>query len=318
MKLFLVFLVSLPLLDASSDINLLKSQMQKLQTEVTNEKAEIKQLKSRVQTRNGICQINSNRCGSCLCVEDYSLVNDAYYLLPVNYFCDCREKPVRRDCKEHYAQGERINGLYRVSMNIIGHVVQVSCVQNHHHGYGGGWTVVQRRFDGSENFYRSWQEYKHGFGKLQGEHWLGNENLYRLTAQAIVSGSELFVGMMKKSSGWSYMRYTNFDIGRESTGYKLHVSGRQGGSYSGMEKHDGMKFSTYDKDQDPNTSVDCASEMHGAWWYDDCKSTSSRYKSSNLNGAYDEFENLTDAKAAFSFYGSAYRLRSSLMMVRRK
>jgi len=287
--------------------------MQKLQTEVTNEKAEIKELKSRVQTRNGICQINSNRCGSCLCVEDYSLVSE--YLSPVKYFCDCRERPVRRDCKEHYDKGERINGLYRVSMNVIGHVVQVSCVQNRN---GGGWTVVQRRFDGSENFYRSWQEYKHGFGKLQGEHWLGNENLYRLTAQAIVSGSELRVDMIRNSSGRYTMRYTNFDIGLESTGYKLHVSGRQGGLYFGMEKHDGMKFSTYDKDQDPNTSVDCASEMHGAWWYDDCKSTSNRYQSSNLNGVYDEFENLTDAKTAFSWQGSYFRLRSSLMMVRRK
>eukprot|EP00111_Clytia_hemisphaerica_P014224 TCONS_00041903-protein len=308
MKLFLVFLVSLPLLNASSDINLLKSQIQKLQTEVTNEKAEIKELKSRVQTRNGICQIKSNLCGSCLCVEEYSLVNDAYLIPPVNYFCDCREKPVRRDCKEHYDQGERINGLYRVSMNVIGHVVQVSCVQNR---YGGGWTVFQRHFDGSENFYRSWQEYKYGFGKLQGEHWLGNESLYRLTAQAIVSGSELTVSII--SNYRQYMSYTNFDIGRESTGYKLHVSGHQGGD-KGMEKHDGMKFSTYDKDQDPNTSVDCASEMHGAWWYGDCKDTSNSYHFSNLNGAYDEFKNL---KNAFSWHGST-RLRASLMMVRRK
>ncbi|XP_066933024.1 microfibril-associated glycoprotein 4-like [Clytia hemisphaerica] len=316
MKLFLVFLFSLPLLDASSDINLLQSQMQKLQTEVANEKAEIKALKSRVQTRNGICQINWNRCGSCLCIEEYGLRSLTYGITShVSYFCDCRQKPVRRDCKEHYDQGEWINGLYRVSMNVVGHVVQVSCVHNHRDG--GGWTVFQRRFDGSENFYRSWQEYKHGFGKLQGEHWLGNENLYRLTAQAISSGSELFVGMVSIPTGRPYMWYANFDIGRESTGYKLHVSGRQE-PYYGMEKHDGMKFSTYDKDQDPNTSVDCASEMHGAWWYDDCKSTSNRHLSSNLNGAYDEFGNLKDAKTAFSWFGSWYRLRSSLMMVRRK
>ena len=79
-----------------------------------------------------------------------------------------------------------------------------------------------------------------------------------------------------------------------------------------------MKFSTYDVDQDPNSSVNCASEMHGAWWYDDCKSTSNRYQTSNLNGAYDEFENLKDAAAAFSYYGNSDRLRASIMMVRRK
>ena len=85
-----------------------------------------------------------------------------------------------------------------------------------------------------------------------------------------------------------------------------------------MEFHNGMKFSTYDKDQDANSSVHCAREMHGAWWYNDCKdtSTSPNYKS-NLNGAYDKFWTL-DSKTAFSWYGGKYRLWYSAIMVRRK
>lgn len=33
--------------------------------------------------------------------------------------------------------------------------------------------VFQRREDGSVNFFRGWEAYRDGFGRLTGEHWLG-------------------------------------------------------------------------------------------------------------------------------------------------
>ena len=32
---------------------------------------------------------------------------------------------------------------------------------------GGGWSVFQKRLNGSVDFYRDWNDYKHGFGDLK-------------------------------------------------------------------------------------------------------------------------------------------------------
>ena len=55
-----------------------------------------------------------------------------------------------------------------------GNAMQVLCDMN-----GGGWTVFQRRFNGSVDFYRDCSSYKNGFGDLKGKFWLGNDNLHR-------------------------------------------------------------------------------------------------------------------------------------------
>ena len=47
------------------------------------------------------------------------------------------------------------------------------------------WTVIQNRFDGSVDFNRNWTDYKHRFGDVSGEYWLGNEVIHQLTANEV-------------------------------------------------------------------------------------------------------------------------------------
>ena len=41
--------------------------------------------------------------------------------------------------------------------------------------------MIQEKMDGSVNFNRTQDDYKHGFGNLVGEFWLGLDKINRLT-----------------------------------------------------------------------------------------------------------------------------------------
>ena len=90
---------------------------------------------------------------------------------------------------------------------------------------GGGWTVFQRRQDATVDFYRGWEDYKNGFGNLNGNFWLGLDKIHRLT----MSGQNVLrVDLMDWQNIQAYAKYGSFSVASESESYKLNVS-----SYSG-------------------------------------------------------------------------------------
>ena len=90
---------------------------------------------------------------------------------------------------------------------------------------GGGWTVFQRRLEGSVDFYLDWASYKNGFGNLNGEFWLGNDNLHRLTAANDV---KLRVHLEDFDGDIRYAEYTTFNVADDSDNYRLFIGGYSG------------------------------------------------------------------------------------------
>jgi len=185
-------------------------------------------------------------------------------------------------CKEYrvgkpgYAySGSTGDGVYRIDVDGAGPLAPSDVVCDMTTD-GGGWTVFQRRVNGSVDFYRTYAEYANGFGNTT-EYWLGNDRIAAMTAAGTHS---LRVDMMRTTGATAYAQYGGFKLNPASDNYRLTVYGYvpspAGDSLTG---HSGYQFTTWDNDHDDIANDNCAVIYKGAWWYTSCHSA-------NLNGAY--------------------------------
>lgn len=177
-----------------------------------------------------------------------------------------------RNCKELRNQGTFLSGWYKIYPDGE-NPLTVLCDMDTD---GGGWIVFQRRYDGTVNFLREWNDYKQGFGNQLSEFWLGNDNIHRLTS----SGTHEFrVDLTDYENNYSFATYASFALSGEEENYKLHIGAFTGGSAGdSLTYHNDRPFSTKDRDNDVYPD-NCAARFKGAWWYGECHN-------SNLNGQY--------------------------------
>ena len=149
----------------------------------------------------------------------------------------------------------------------------------------GGWTVIQRRKDGSVDFNRPWSDYEKGFGDLNGEFWYGLKNMNCLTQ---TGQWELRVDFEFKNKTRSYLHYNVFKVGSATSEYPLTISGFTGitpeDPFSTRTPLNGMKFTTYDNDNDKRTPGNCAvltgtvAKDNGGWWFNSCWNINLNYQ----------------------------------------
>ncbi|XP_041847113.1 fibrinogen-like protein 1 [Melanotaenia boesemani] len=220
------------------------------------------------------------------------------------------------DCSQIFSSGSKSSGLYRIQPHGSPSPVKVYCDTTE----GGGWTVIQRRINGAETFNRSWAEYKDGFGDMNAEFWLGNNNLHRITAQGNYS---LRIHLEDFDGNHRYAEYKNVNVADEKDHYRLTFGAyvgtagdaMSGGNQVGVSEwatHHAMKFSTYDQDND-NYKGNCAQEDKGGWWFNKCHSA-------HLNGRYypnGHYSASTDDGVVwYSWRGWWYSLKTTVMKLR--
>uniref|UniRef100_K1Q9B4 Angiopoietin-4 n=1 Tax=Magallana gigas TaxID=29159 RepID=K1Q9B4_MAGGI len=171
---------------------------------------------------------------------------------------------------------------------------------------GGGWTVIQKRVDGSTGFYKTWKEYREGFGNASRNYWIGNDVIHLLTKDRPAT---LRVDLQRFSGEKGHAKYSKFAVGDENSKYKLTVSGYSGNIGDKFSYHDQMMFSTKGHDNDKHGDS-CAQLYHGGWWYRSCHDV-------NLNGLYAPSA-LNDPKYnCWRYFGANYEaLKTTQMMIR--
>ena len=189
------------------------------------------------------------------------------------------------DCADALAKGHTKSGVYTIQPDYL-EPFQTYCDMTRD---GGGWTVFQRRKDGSVSFQRNWVDYVEGFGNLEGEFWLGLFKLNRLTRWKKYA-SELKVDLVDHENNTAYARYSTFSVNSSDINYSIRVAGYSGTAGDAFRSHNGQIFSTFDtaptfrlhNNYGRYIYSTCPTLYHGGWWY----IQSTQCYSCNLNGVY--------------------------------
>ncbi|KFB38440.1 hypothetical protein ZHAS_00005886 [Anopheles sinensis] len=196
------------------------------------------------------------------------------------------------------------SGIYLLKIRVKSIPFEVLCEQNTN--FGGGWIVIQHRFNGSVDFYRNWTEYRDGFGTMDGEFWLGLEHIHQITKNR---PHELLIEIKDFYGNNGSYSYSVFEIGSQYEHFMLKKLDLTRGELDSMYENKGKKFSTFDRDYDEWTDGSDAQYYHGAWWY-------GYSTSSNLNGHYQNTAKSEGAMYWHYFKNDTRGLSYSRMMIR--
>lgn len=123
---------------------------------------------------------------------------------------------------------------------------------------------MARRTSNKLNFFRSWAEYKNGFGQLDGDFFIGLDKLHAITKS---QPHELYIHLEDFEGQTRYAHYDEIFIESENKFYAMTKLGEfTGDAGDSMIHNRNQNFSTFDRDND-GWHKNCAEEYVGAWWH---------------------------------------------------
>lgn len=266
-----------------------------------------------------LCQRNPDRC--CLVQAEKQMKNWACTLYDYvgNVEIYLKDSPGtlvltpqanQMDCLDWLRQGYTKDGVYYINLQGLKKKVFCDMTTN-----GGGWVVIQKRFDGSVDFNRNWKSYKEGFGGVYGEHWLVNEFVHQYTK---VYETEMYAQAKSFDDDIGLVKMKKFTVSNENTKYILDYSqcevlhGNGNLCKDWNSKHKGKPFTTSDMDNDEH-KINCAKSYKGGWWYTGCHAV--YFTGPYINGSY--INNGAFGIIWHKFRGHNESLREATIAIRR-
>uniref|UniRef100_A0A8C3UYS5 Angiopoietin like 4 n=1 Tax=Catharus ustulatus TaxID=91951 RepID=A0A8C3UYS5_CATUS len=229
----------------------------------------IKQQQYKLDKQNLQIKSLQSKVSPCPVLQSNLLRPWGMWLSPQLPFPSPAELP--EDCHQLFLAGQQSSGIFQVQP-AGSQPFKVYCDMTAE----GGWTVIQRRMDGSVDFDQLWDAYKNGFGDLRGDFWLGLEKIHRLVQE----GKYNLMIELEDWEGNSQVVQFVFSLGGENTAYTLNLLGPLSGELeNAIGEFRQLPFSTRDRDHDLKADTNCAKHLSGGWWFSTCGHA-------NLNGKY--------------------------------
>lgn len=186
------------------------------------------------------------------------------HILNFFYLKGAKNDSVYFNCYDYFKNGFKTDGLYNLNIFNSTNKTEVYCDMTR-----GGWIRIMNRVDlTTDDFDKTMEEYRKGFGDINGNHWLGLRNMRALVKY---NKMKLRVEFYNNHTDDYMCEYESFYLYPEYEDFRIYlgnkVYGDIGYDNSHIEEINGMKFSAKDHDNDDIFYYNCAKIHKGGFWF---------------------------------------------------